>query len=73
MELSKFSDIEPKESGDEPTEFEFAYNTQSPVTENDTISFSVALIARFSPPGGDSSQAGKPKPLRFNFSHVSLR
>jgi hypothetical protein len=67
-DLNKYSYIEP----DEFTAFGFTYQANSPVSENDTISFSVAMIARYATPSGDPSQAGPPKPIRFNFPYIQL-
>lgn len=67
-DLSKFSYIEPSEF----TAGEFEYYADSPVNENDTVSFSVALIARFATPSGDPLQVGLPTPIRFNFPYVPL-
>jgi hypothetical protein len=67
-DLGKYSYLEPGDS----VGLSMLYRTQLPVNENDTISLSVALIARFTTPGTDPSQAGKPNPLRFNFPSVRL-
>jgi hypothetical protein len=67
-DLARFSYIEPGEF----TVFGITYEAGSPVNENDTISFSLAVMARIAAPGGDPSQAGPPKPIRFNFPYVPL-
>ncbi len=68
-DLNVYSYIEPNEF----TSFAFTYEAQTPVSESDTISFSAAIIARFSTPNGDPGQAGAMKVIRFNFPYVSLK
>lgn len=52
--------------------FSFQYAANTTVQQHDTISFSVALITRFTQPNGDPSNASPPKPIRFNFSNVPI-
>lgn len=68
-DLNKYSYIEPGDF----TAFGFTYSANSPVSESDTISFSVVMIARFASPDGDPAQAGPPQTLRFNFPYVPLK
>jgi hypothetical protein len=59
----------------EPGEFlscMFTYQADSPVSNNDTLSFSMVLMAKFSTPDTDPTQAGSVNILRFNFPFVPL-
>lgn len=67
-DLSKYSYIEPSEF----MSFSFEYRADSTVSDSDTISLSVVLIARFSAANGDPSQAGPMKVVRFNLPYVPL-
>jgi hypothetical protein len=61
--LNEYSYIEPGKF----IPFTVTYQTQNPVNDNDTVSLSVSLIARFSSPNSDPSQAGAAKLLKFSF------
>jgi hypothetical protein len=67
-DLNKFTYIEPENSSG----LGLSYYVPSPVKENDTISFSVALIARFAEPGRDQSQPGRLHTLRVTFPYLKL-
>lgn len=67
-DLNKFSYLEPGGS----STLGFEYSTQTQANDSDTISFSVALIARFAEVGGDQSHAGRPQPLQFGFPYIHL-
>ena len=67
-DLNRYSYIEPGEF----TAFGFTYESSSPVNENDTISLTAVLVARFTTPNGDPSQVGPLKAIRFNFPFVPL-
>ena len=67
-DLNTYSYIEPGES----LSFGFTYEASSPVSDDDTISFSVALIARFASPNGDPDKAGPMKVIRLNFPYTPL-
>ena len=42
------------------------------VSDKDTFSFTIPLVARFSPENGDPAQAGGAKAIQFNFPYVHL-
>ena len=67
-DLNKFSYIEPGES----VAFSFAYQSQIPVSDTDTVSFSVAIVARSTKPNGDPSETGPPQAVRFSFPYMPL-
>jgi hypothetical protein len=67
-DINAYSYIEPSDS----LSFSFQYQANSPVQQHDTISFSVALIARFAQSNGEASNASPPRPIRFNFSNVPI-
>ncbi len=66
-DLSKFSYIEPGGV----MAFSFKYQLASKISEDDSISFAVALMARIAPLKGDQDEAGSAKSLRFNFPDTS--
>jgi hypothetical protein len=51
--------------------FSFKYQLASKISEDDSISFAVALMARIAPLKGDQDEAGSAKSLRFNFPDTS--
>lgn len=61
--LNEYSYIEPGKF----VPFNITYQTQNPVNDNDTISLSVSLIARYASPNSDPSQAGTAKLVKFSF------
>lgn len=67
-DLSHFGSIEPSDL----TAFSLTWTAQSPVSDKDTLSFTVPIVARFSSENGDPEQAGGAKALLFNFSSVHL-
>jgi hypothetical protein len=67
-DLSHFGSIEPGDA----TAFSLIWTAQSPVSDKDTLSFTVPIVARFSSENGDPDQAGGAKALQFNFSGVHL-
>jgi len=66
-DLSHFGSIEPNDL----TAFSLTWTAQSPVSDKDTFSFTVPIVARFSSES-DPEQAGGAKALLFNFSSVHL-
>jgi len=67
-DLNSFSYIEPNDS----IAFSFIYNGVNPVSDTDTISFSVKLIVRATKPNGDPNEAGPSKIVRFSFAYMPL-
>jgi hypothetical protein len=67
-DLGKFSYIEPGGV----TAFGLTWVAQTAVSDKDTFSFTVPIIARFSAEDGDPAQAGNPKQIQFNFPYVHL-
>ncbi len=67
-DLNHYSYIEPGEF----TVFGISYFLSNPVSEHESISFSVALIARYATPNSDPFEAGPPRTVRFNFPNVPL-
>jgi hypothetical protein len=67
-DLSHFGPIEPSD----PTAFSLTWIAPSPVSDKDTFSFTVPIVARFSSENGDPDQAGGARPIQFNFSGVHL-
>jgi hypothetical protein len=67
--LDKMSYIEP---GDR-LPVSITYSASQAFPSNDTISFSLALVARFSRPNADpEDSAGKPRQVRFSFSYIQI-
>jgi hypothetical protein len=66
--LNEFSYIEP----DKSLPFSFKYNYNLPIAADDTISFSVVMVARFSKATDGPDHAGDARLVRFNFNAVPL-
>ena len=68
MALDRFSYIEP--GGQIGTAIK--YNANAPFPDKETISFSLALVAKFAKPDADPSEVGPAKAIRFSFPFVSF-
>jgi hypothetical protein len=68
LDLNKYSYIEPGGA----IAFSFKYIAAIPVQGTDTLSFSVALVARLTKPNADPTIADPPQQIRFNFNFMAL-
>jgi hypothetical protein len=67
-DLARFSYIEPGEF----TAFAATWTAQNAVSDKDTFTFTIPIVARFASETGDPNQAGGAKPIQFNFPFVHL-
>jgi hypothetical protein len=67
-DLARFSYIEPGDL----TAFAATWTAQNSVSDKDTFTFTIPIVARFASETGDPAQAGGAKPIQFNFPYVHL-
>ena len=66
--LENYSYIEPGDT----LSLSLIYTNQGELKGDETLSFSLALIARYAKPNADPSDVGEQKVVRFNFPFVPL-
>lgn len=68
QDLNSYSALEPGEV----LPFSLTYAHSAPPLDNETITVSLAFVARVGPAGADTNKAGRAKIIRFSFADVPV-